>query len=252
MIKAISTAPGLSKSHNLLVLSSDGSPNVDNDSENVRLKVLSNGEVRSDGAFLSGGADYAEMFEWQDDNPDGEDRAGCSVVLLENGQIRLATAKDAPESLFGVVSPHPAVLGDAQGLNWHNKYVCDPFGRRLSESAEVVSWTQRVRRKDKKSGEWVTALDEVAYFSDALPADVKVPKRARYQQVRREVINPNWQPDKAYTPRHQRKEWAAIGVLGKLRIKAGQPVHPSWRLIQGHTEAPMYWVVPVVVRLPVT
>ncbi|XHE57044.1 hypothetical protein L0Z66_19950 (plasmid) [Phaeobacter sp. BS34] len=44
-----------------------------------RLSQTGNGYC--DGAWTGGGADYAEFFEWEDGNPDGEDRRGVSVVM---------------------------------------------------------------------------------------------------------------------------------------------------------------------------
>ena len=37
--------------------------------------------VYGTGAFNASGADYAELFEWADGNPDHQDRAGLFVTL---------------------------------------------------------------------------------------------------------------------------------------------------------------------------
>lgn len=42
------------------------------------------------------------------------------------------------------------------------------------------------------------------------------------------VVNPNYDPDQQYTPRHERKEWAVVGLLGRLRVRVDEPVPASW------------------------
>ena len=54
-----------------------------NDLSDWRFRVHGNGRIYSDqSTSISSGADYAEMFEWQDGNPDKEDRVGRTVSLV--------------------------------------------------------------------------------------------------------------------------------------------------------------------------
>ena len=41
-------------------------------------------------------------------------------------------------------------------------------------------------------------------------------------------LNPAYDPDAEYVPRSERKEWAPIGLIGKLRVLTGRPVGSSW------------------------
>ena len=41
-------------------------------------------------------------------------------------------------------------------------------------------------------------------------------------------LNPAYDPDTEYVPRSERKEWAPIGLMGKLRVLTGRPVGSSW------------------------
>ena len=41
-------------------------------------------------------------------------------------------------------------------------------------------------------------------------------------------LNPAYDPDVEYVPRSERKEWAPIGLIGKLRVLTGRPVGSSW------------------------
>ena len=73
-------------------------------------------------------ADYADMFEWADGNPDGEDRIGFSVVLDE-GFCRKAIGSDPVEDIVGVVSGTACMIGNAAWNEWSGKSVKDEFGR---------------------------------------------------------------------------------------------------------------------------
>lgn len=129
-------------------------------------RVSSTGAVYGTGAYNTSGADYAEYFEWQDENPDNEDRRG-RFVTLEGEKIRFA---QPGEYVLGVVSAAPSVVGDAASEDWQGKYERDVFG-------------------------------QILYGEDG----------AR-------KLNPAFKPedDAGYTGREKRKEWAAVGMVGKL------------------------------------
>jgi len=82
------------------------------------------GQAYADGSWNGGGADYAEYFEWADGNPDSEDRRGYSVSLV-NEKIKIA---DEGETVIGVVSGNPSVVGDDAPSKWAGKYLKDDFG----------------------------------------------------------------------------------------------------------------------------
>ncbi|MDE4175259.1 peptidase G2 autoproteolytic cleavage domain-containing protein [Phaeobacter sp. PT47_59] len=44
----------------------------------------------------------------------------------------------------------------------------------------------------------------------------------------RRQLNPAYDPDLPYTPRAQRGEWAIVGLMGKLRLRRGQPTATRW------------------------
>lgn len=121
------------------------------------------------GTYSSSGADYAEMFEWQDGNPDGKDRRG-KFVTLDGKYIRLANSKDP--YILGVVSGNPTVLGDTAEDQWADMYERDIFGTLKYDNSTENGL----------------------------------------------VLNPNYDNDKQYVARGQRKEWDAIGLMGKLVV----------------------------------
>ena len=124
------------------------------------------------GGVYSGGADYAEMFEWNDGNANSADRRGFFVSLVNGNKIEAGNS-----NVVGVVSSSPAVIGDAADLSWQGKYEKDEFGGMVYELVD-----------------------------------------GRYLPKPSSTYNPT----QSYTPRRGRKEWAPIGLVGKLYVRSAQ------------------------------
>lgn len=140
------------------------------------------------GTYQSTGADYAEMFEWADDNPNGEDRVGL-FVTLDGEKIKVANSND--NFILGVVSGNPSICGDAHDDQWHNQEMRDVFGRIIYENVTIPA----------------------KYSNDAehkLVSPEHVERRAK--------VNPYYNHNEKYVPRSSRKEWAAVGIMGKLVV----------------------------------
>lgn len=146
------------------------------------------------GTYKSTGADYAELFEWLDRNPGGEDRAG-RFVTLEGDKLRLAEPGD--EFILGIVSGNPSIVGDVHDDQWHGMYQQDIFGRYLWETVDIPEETEE-RADPKNPGRTVTVV-----------------KRPSHTE-RRLAVNPEYNPEQSYTPRSERQEWDAVGMMGKL------------------------------------
>lgn len=154
-----------------------------NTSRSNCFRVTDTGTYAS-GNYNASGADYAELFEWADRNPDGEDRAG-RFVTLEGEKIRLATPED--DYIIGIVSGNPSVVGDVYDDQWQGLYLSDVFGRPIWEDVEEP--------------------DLIGPNGEVLrPAHVK----------HRQKVNPAYNSEEKYIPRSQRPEWDAVGLLGKL------------------------------------
>lgn len=149
-------------------------------------RVTAAGKCMGAQSFGLSGADYAEFFEWLDGNESTEDRRGL-FVTLDGDKIRLATAAD--DYIVGVISANPSVVGDVQSENWHGMYKKDVFGQPLTETVEVPEST------DEETGRVVPAHTFTRY-----------------------VVNPDYDPDEEYTSREFRKEWACVGLMGKLVV----------------------------------
>lgn len=83
---------------------------------------------------------FADVYEWADGNPDGEDRAGLPAVL-EDGKLRLA--KDGEEPL-GIVADCCATVGYAGAPKWSQPCLLDDDGKPLMRDVEFVSWREPV------------------------------------------------------------------------------------------------------------
>lgn len=211
--------------------------------------ISGNGSGYCDGSWVGGGADRAEMFEWADGNPDGFDgdkkevgsnRAGVTVTI-DGGKIRPAKPGD---TVLGVVSVTYDSLGNANPLNWGKKYLADDLGCPILESYEIFEWDERVlirAANEKQTAIWETVKH--SYPHDGIPEGVQVPETATRTPANRPKRNPAYNPKSPYTPRHERKEWDAVGILGICRVKKGQPTNPAWVKLRDISATVEEWLV---------
>ncbi len=141
------------------------------------------------GAVTSNGADYAELFEWLDGNPDGEDRIGM-VVTLEGDKIRPANEGD---DILGIITGTAMVLGDNAMWEWKDKYLTDDYGRIIYD-------------------------EPVEEFSEYYNDMTGMTERESMGFHRYPKLNPGYNPNQEYISRENRKEWDAVGLLGKLHV----------------------------------
>ena len=57
------------------------------------------------------------------------------------------------------------------------------------------------------------------------------------------VENPEFDPEALYVPRAARPEWAMVGLMGKLRLRQGQPTGAAWILMRDLGEGVEEWLV---------
>lgn len=143
------------------------------------------------GQITSTGSDYAEYFEWADGNPEAEDRVGY-LVALDGDKIRLAKPGD---EILGIVSGTVAVLGDNYEWQWQGKYLTDNYGRVIYDMVD---------KYEEYEGEQI--------YLGTFPE----PR-----------INPDWDETATYIPRAKRKEWDAVGLLGKLYVRDDGTCEPN-------------------------
>lgn len=203
----------------------------------TEFRVRGDGTVFSDGGTaMSTPADYADAFEWEDGNPENEDRVGFAVVVGREGKIRKAMPSDKREDIIGIISGNPSVCGRTAWNGWSQKYLRDDFNRPIWEEASYSAWEEK-----GEDG----ALRMRGYFIDDMPDDAVVPEGAVRSIRPRRALNPAHNPQKedAYIPRLLRKEWDAVGLCGCLPLRKGQPTHPRWVKLRTISNDVEEWLV---------
>lgn len=218
-------------------------------SADVEFILRGDGTILSDNAAVTP-ADYAEFFEWDDGNPGNQDRVGWPVVRVKvNGRsvgrkIRIATVDDDPREIIGIVSARPAVVGDAAPFHWDKKYLKDIWGREKKEPytvTEIEIWdgskwaastlaTDRFGKGERfeRNGTRYRVIENARTFD-------RDPKGRPFM---RSILNPEFDPSREYVSREERREWVAVGLVGKLLMRAGAPVKQTWIKLADHESQP--------------
>ena len=204
-------------------ISTDNNPNeyvlVGGGAKRFTFDLDSGGHAYFDGTLSQNSYDYAEYFEWEDGNPDNEDRRGYSVVLCENGKIKKAISDDEPTDIFGIVSGTSGVIGDSACYDWQGKYEVDEWGTIVTDEVYQLTWSD----EDNKNH---------TYDEDRVPEGVTVPDDVSRRLHNRKRIRPEYDASHVYIPRDKRKEWCPVGLLGKVRLRDGCPTNPNWRYMK--------------------
>ena len=148
------------------------------------LRISTEGKCYGTSSFMASGAGLSELYEWEDGNPNNEDRRGL-FITLDGGKIRVATPQDS--YILGVIDPCPFMVGDVQSEEWKNMFLKDIFGEKLTETVEVPETV------DETTGRTIPAHTETSY-----------------------IINPDYDPARGYTSRDERAEFTAITSKGKV------------------------------------
>lgn len=194
----------------------------------LQWRVGMDGATYANGPYSGSGADYAERFE----SLSGATIPPGTVVVLDQGKVRPATAGDDPDDILGVIRPEGAagMVGNDAALTWADKYLTDTYGAPVLATQQVWRW-----------------FDEAFDANRSVPASgpdrpAGVPETAELVAVNVRVINPAFDPSVPYIPRSQRPEWVVVGLLGQIPITNGQPVHGRWRLMTAGPVAGL-WLV---------
>jgi len=197
----------------------------------VVFEVRGNGNVFYSGSVTAPGADYAEYFEWADGNPNNEDRVGISVAL-DGNQVRTAVQGD---TVLGVISGNPSIVGDGAELAWAGQYLRDDWGRVLTEEYHAYTWIDNEGK-----------LHSVASFDDTsgVPETAEITTvDGQGNKLVRPVLNPDYNQDIKYIPRSKRPEWSPVGLMGKLRVRKGQVMGAGWIKLRDINDSVEEWLV---------
>ncbi len=163
------------------------------------------GDLYIDGSNSAGPADFAECFE---NVTTGIIPPGTMVARVGR-QVRIATQGDR---ILGVASASPSYVANAAPLRWHGKYELSPFGARIFEKIQVVSWDAVPSARSAYRGPVAEAPQPIP--KDATYLERVVPKQAK-----------NFDPTRKYVPRVQRPhEWTVVGLLGQVRVRVDSTV----------------------------
>lgn len=149
-------------------------------------------------------ADYAEFFEWLDENPNAEDRVG-HFVTIDGDKIRIANSSD--EYILGVISGQPFVLGNGDCDTWNGMYLHDEYRRTKYEPAPKMR--EILDDEGNPTGEY-----------EEIPGE--------FEGIR-PILNPDYDPTRPYISRFDRPEWAPVGMLGVLAVK-----HDGSAIVNGY------------------
>lgn len=185
---AASSSDGSDTSSALIIGNGSKSASIHYETDPVysnAVRIDYNGKLWCKQAYSATGADYAELFEWEDVNPDNEDRVGY-FVTLNGSMIRKASSKDY---ILGIVSGNPCVIGNTD-TEWYGQFMKDEFNRFIIDPITITE----------------TGIDE-----DGNEIDLK--RQGTFYR-----INPNYDPNQKYIDRLSRPEWDAIGMIGVLAV----------------------------------
>lgn len=191
----------------------------------IRLK-FDTGVGSFEGGTDTGPADYAEYFEWEDGNPNAETRHGLSVTLVDNGKVKISN-----QNIIGIVSSVPAIVGDAAELNWNKRHKTDDWGIKQTETFDTLS----IIRENERINLWIDK-DGKQYSSpprnqkeklDNFIQDFYELTPEETEKKQKDLIylfSEEYDPSAEYVPRSERKEFSAIGLLGKIRVKTSEQI----------------------------
>ena len=170
------------------------------------LRVTNANGVYSNSTYKSSGADYAELFQWLDDNSEKEDRVGLFVTLVGE---RIRIAKPIDKHILGIVSGCPSVLGDVYDDQWKGMYEIDIYGRPIMEEVEVPERKElREVMKEPIYDENGNEIEQEKEYEEIIVEEAHTEIRQKF--------NPDYDPTQKYIPRSERPEWAVVGMMGKL------------------------------------
>lgn len=187
----------------------------------------------ADGVWVTGAADYAEMFLWADENKNNENRLGYFVSLVDD-KIEIGNS-----NLIGIISSVPGFLGDAPELKWADIYLKDDWGRKMQINYKKYQWqtihtiSNNENEKEEIVNHFIAYEDEQGNkfleipnpsFVQGIPFKGIIPANAKIELIQSPKLNPNYKPEGDYIPRSERPEWAPVGLLGKLRVRTAEPI----------------------------
>lgn len=169
------------------------------------------------------GSDYAEYFEWEDGNPDNEDRVGYFVELFTD------TIKKAEDSskVLGITSDISGVIGDSAELAWSGCYKTDKLMRPHVFHSHKIPIKEFLKGLKSFPSEDLSKIQSFEDTPDILSKIlIDIPSTAKYADKLRSLIplpcvvpSADYDSSRPYIPRSRRKEWIKVGLVGKIPVR---------------------------------
>ena len=103
---------------------------------------------------------------------------------------------------------------------------------------------------DAKNSVGADIKETKSYHTDRIPSDVTAPSDAAVKTkdedgntLMRRKMNSDYDRSKTWIPRSERKEWDAIGLMGKLFLRKGQPTGDRWIKMRSISDTVEEWLV---------
>lgn len=178
------------------------------------------------------GSDYAEFLEWEDGNPEAEDRVGY-FVTTKGKKIRKASEGDY---IAGITSGNPSVAGNGDDY-WRGRYLYDEMNRPIKEEV-LTPVTKSVEKEvlvlddsgnpipkveiviDEETGEEVERpmVDEEGDAVYETKIEIEEVETGEVRTEWKYKENPEYDPARPYVERKDRPEWDFVGMVGVLPV----------------------------------
>jgi len=218
---------GLTRGANSFIFANGGTTTTPAVTNN-RFRIDSTGAATMNGALTqNGAADYAEYFEWEDQNPNNEDRTGF-FVSLNKDKIKIDNS-----NIVGIVSATPCIIGDGAEEFWNQLHKRDIWGREIYQN--YSGFTLLNSKKSENNQFYHVGPDNKIYVEHPNALNIKgvlaenislndLDFKNIIHVLKINSFNKNYDPNQEYTPRSERKEWAPIGLLGKLYVRTSEKI----------------------------
>ena len=148
------------------------------------------------------------------------------------------------------------VIGNAQSMKWHGKYLIDDYDAYVLEEYTTTTWYAKGKNAD---GEWVEGEFYHSYETDqnTLRMVQKYGELNFHQmttvgtstekdgvtKLKRKKLNPDYDESKTYIPREDREQWVLIGFLGQVPMTKGEQTGSGWTKMKDRSDSVELWYI---------